>query len=150
MCYCYQKSGNPPFTEAQVSYDYKPGLKRYPTWELPGGVAAWVNGMPEAVLADQFPQTPPIYPKGELIDNFFLQSAIRETEIAAVTNRIEEANADERMQLLNNHFPQSFEQCSPAWGYGCSYRDICHGGGNDPLEHGYTLRDTEHERGYKE
>lgn len=152
VCYAYLKAGNPPFTDTVISYEYKPGLKRFPTWELPGGVATWVAGMPEAILADQFPQTPPIYPKDDLINNFFLQSAIREAEIAAVTTQIEQPDTspEQRLQLLNRHFPQAFEQCSPAWGYGCSYRGICHGGGNDPLEHGFILRNTEHEEEYKE
>ena len=151
LCYAYKRSGNPPFTEDQISYEYKPGFKRYPSWELPGGVKAWVEGMSAQVLGDQFPQTPPILAKGQMIDAFFAQAALRESEIAQamqVINR-EETSPELMQQFLDGFFPQVFESCAPAYGYSCSYRSLCHGSIDDPLSVGFQLRDTSHEKGFK-
>src|SRR5205814_10201562 len=61
FCYAYRRQGNPPFTKTETRYEYAPGFKRSPVWQLDGGVRAWVESMPEEVLTNQFPQSPPIY-----------------------------------------------------------------------------------------
>jgi hypothetical protein len=81
FCYAYKKYGNPPFTLDQVAYEFKAGFKRYPTWELEGGLKKWIDDMPESVLANQFPMTPPIIVNEDLVQAFFVQRWHREMEI---------------------------------------------------------------------
>ena len=140
FCYAYKKSGNPPFTQDQVQYDYKAGFRRVPTWEMAGGVKAWVEGMPDNIVADQFPMTPPIMVNDALVDAFFRQRLVREMEIAdAMSQDIDEAT-------LDRVFPQSFDQCVPSFGYSCPYKKICHGEVSEPLSQGYELRTPHHAR----
>ena len=146
FCYAYKRNGNPPFTKDEISYEYKAGFKRYPTWELPGGVKAWVDGMSPEVLADQFPQTPPIFLKQDMIDRFFAQRAIRETEIGMAHQMLAACKHDEDKQIiLDGSFEQNFEACSPAWGRACQYRQICHGHVVDPLASGFQYRESHHD-----
>lgn len=142
FCYAYKRTGNPPFTKDEVVYDYKTGFKKYPTWELPGGTKAWVDGMPDEVLADLFPQTPSIYIDHDLVDAFFRQVQSREGEIR---DGMEIINGEgEHMQALDAYFPQKFSECSPAYGFGCEFKELCFGHGQDPLETGFQFREPHH------
>ena len=145
FCYAYQRKGTPPFSKDEVSYEYKAGFKRYPTWEMPGGVKAWVEGMPENVLADQFPQTPPIFVKNDLLDAFFNQLAIREGEIESSVELLEGADEDYRKHILDATFPQKFDQCHPYIGKPCAYLKLCHGHVADPLVEGFQYRVPHHQ-----
>ena len=146
FCYAYIRAGNPPFTQDQIRYDYQAGFRRSPTWQLDGGVARWVTQMPDEILADQFPQVPPIFLKEELIRDFFRQTQFREDEIVAGLRRMADSAGipEEVADILNEVFPQRFDQCSPGWGRGCSYRRLCHGRVDDPLSQGYTWRVPHH------
>lgn len=141
FCYAYQRYGTPPFGKTENIYEYRSGFKRFPTWELEGGVKAWVAGMPEEVLGDQFPCTPPIYVKDHMIDNFFAQRSVREHEILEGVKLFNETGDD---HVLNTYFPQKFDQCQPGFGKPCDYRRICHGYVPDPLEQGFVLRQSHH------
>lgn len=145
MCYGYFRSGNPPFSYPETRYEYASGFKRVPTWEMAGGVKKWVEDMPENILADQFPQTPPIFIKDDLIDAFFAQRAVREHEIK-LANQMLAATDDVEIftAILNTTYPQKFSECVPGWGKPCSFRQLCHGGGDHPLNHGYTWREPHH------
>ena len=150
FCYAYVKDAAPPFTAERVEYEYKPGFRRQPTWERPGGVAAWVAGMPANMLADQFPQAPPIFIKDDLVEAFFRQTSRREQEIAWAVGEL--ANIAAEMpstghtteSLMDATFRQHFDQCVPAWGRPCSYRMLCHGHVEDPLTAGYCWREPHH------
>ena len=146
FCYAHTRAGNPPFTLEQVRYDYQAGFRRTPTWARDGGVRGWVAGMPDEILADQFPQVPPIFLKEELIRDFFRQTQFREDEIVAGLRRMADSAGipEEVADILNEVFPQRFDQCSPGWGRGCSYRRLCHGRVDDPLSQGYTWRVPHH------
>lgn len=144
FCYAYRKPANPPFTKEVLSYEYLAGLKRSPTWELPGGVAAWVNEMPDETLSAQFPATPPIYVNDALVERFFTQRATREYEIAVYRATLAE-RPDRRTEILDARFPQRFDQCTPGFGRPCSYRLLCHGGVSDPLTSGFTYRTPHHQ-----
>jgi len=145
FCYAYHRQGNPPFTQTETIYEYRAGFKRIPTWELPEGVKGWVDGMPDTVLADQFPQAPPIFVNGDLVDSFFTQRAWREKEIFAAKQYLKLADESGRKGVMDVAFPQTFEECNPGWGSPCQYRKICHGGLENPLEHGYEYRTPHHE-----
>ncbi len=134
FCYAYKKAGHPPFSEEQISYEYRSGFKRTPVWELDGGIREWVEEMPDHVLADQFPQTPPIFINDDLIDQFFKQRAVREAQIREFRQHIDP------IDRIDEVFPQRFDQCQPAWGFACSYRKLCHSG-VDPFEEGYVWRE---------
>jgi hypothetical protein len=145
-CYAYVKYGQPPFTKDQFAYDYKAGWKKYPTWTMEGGTKDWVNKMPEEVLADQFPRTPPIFVNDDLIEAFFRQQETRQIEIQMAHEicKRDDVTLDAATYMLDKVFPQRFDQCQPAYGYDCSYRNLCHGPDVDPLDIGYIYRDTEH------
>jgi hypothetical protein len=138
FCYGYFRRGNPPFTRDDTTYEYKQGYRRIPTWEMDGGLKKWVEEMPEAVLANQFPQTAPIFVNDPLVDAFFRQRGFRENEIA----KIMETEPDEA--LLDFHFPQKFDQCQPAYGWKCEFIRLCHGHVTDPLSEGYVWRTPHH------
>lgn len=146
FCYAYHRAGSPPFVQEETLYEYRAGFKRVPTWELEGGVKRWVENMPEAVLATQFPQTPPIFIKEGLIDNFFRQRAARETEIHLAKSLIEFAGDDEESKrgIMDMAFPQRFDQCYPSYGKPCMFRQLCHGRVENPLTAGFIYREPHH------
>lgn len=152
FCYAYFKAGDPPFTKDRWSYTYVAGYKKYPIWERPGGVKEWIANMPDAILAEQFPQVPPIFINDSQIDAFFRQRATREAYIKEAADSIaDETLPDEQRQPLMDHaFPQNFSKCNPSFGYGCSFSRICHGPAVDPLSMGYQLRDISHRDKFKE
>ena len=137
FCYAYYRRGTPPFSRDETRYDYAQGFRKTPVWEQPGGVKAWVEGMPTNILGDQFPQTPPIYPNWSLVDAFFEQRIARELEIARGLDKLSP-------DVLGSVFPQTFEQCSPAWGRSCPFRMLCFGQ-MDPFKAGFTPRVPHHE-----
>lgn len=144
FCYAYKKNGNPPFTQDQIEYAYKSGFKRYPTWELPGGVKQWIEDMPEQILGDQFPMTAPIYVNEDLVDAFFRQRLIREREILEGAMAIQEDPSD--IETMDRVFPQKFDVCVPSFGWSCEYKKLCHGKVSDPLNEGFQLREPHHKR----
>jgi PD-(D/E)XK nuclease superfamily len=133
FCYAYLKKGNPPFTQDTIAYEFRSGLRRYPTWELSGGVKKWVEDMPDEVLGSQFPMTAPIMVNETLVETFFTQLRKREAVIAGGGD-------------IDEIFPQRFDQCVPSFGFPCEFRKLCHGGITNPLEAGFTLREPHHKR----
>jgi hypothetical protein len=145
FCYGYIKYGQPPFTKDQIAYEYRSGWKKTPVWELDGGVKKWVEEMPEEVIVDQFPQTPPIPVDDDLIEAFFAQQDVRQTAIEVGKEICANGGVDGySTYMLNTLFPQRFDQCLPAWGYECSYRPLCFGREMDPLVNGFSYRDVDH------
>jgi hypothetical protein len=149
FCYAYKRTGNPPFTTDETSYEYRAGFKRYPTWELPGGVKAWVEGMPENVLSDQFPQTPLIMINDDLIDRFFKQQAYRHHEMR-LAKEIIDANPDALMDILDVSFPQKFEACTPSFGRPCAYKRLCFGPEIEGIPPGFEAKPDKHLDAFKE
>lgn len=147
FCYLYYRPANPPFVKEDVAYEFKAGLKRHPTWERDGGVKQWVENMPDQVLSDQFPRTPVIFIKDDLIDRFFAQRLIREGEISLALQMIEQHKDEPDMVegLLDTAFPQKFDQCAPYFGKPCTYRNVCFGQVTEPLSQGYSLRESHHQ-----
>lgn len=147
FCYAYYKAGDPPFTKDEFSYSYRAGLKKFPVWRKSGGVKQWVDGMPEQLLAEQFPQVPPIFINNDLIDAFFRQRAERELEIAIAARAINGPHISPEMkeQVLDTSFPQSFESCSPSFGSGCQFKRLCFGSVSNPLEEGFSIRKPHHQ-----
>lgn len=151
FCYGYFKHGEPPFTEDKWSHTYKPGFKKAPIWLRPGGVKQWIEEMPENVLAEQFPQVPPIFIDDSLVDSFFEQRDFREHEIAAASKALQNPDLtdENRKMILDMTFPQRFDQCSPSFGTGCTFKKLCFSPLADrPLEAGYVLRDNSHRDGF--
>lgn len=144
FCYAYRRAGNPPFSREEFSHEYKPGFRRHPVWELPGGVKAWVAGMTSEQLADQYPVTPQIFINDALVDSFFTQRAYREHEIKVAMQMMEPADEEGRQSIMDIAFPQKFSECSPAYGRPCQFKRICHGGVTNPLEQGWELRQAHH------
>lgn len=143
FCYAYKRNGNPPFTKDEIQYGYKAGFKRYATWELAGGVKKWVEEMPEYILSEQYPITPPILIDENLVERFFNQRGTREKEIHHAVKMI--AANPESESLLDDYFPQKFDQCTPYFGKKCEYSRLCHGYSGAPLTNGFTHREPHHE-----
>jgi hypothetical protein len=147
FCYAYMKQGHPPFYKPELSYEYKNGLRRVATWELEGGTKAWVEAMPDAILVDQYPQTPPIFPNDDLITDYFSQRAMRELEIKMAKEMLASADETSAKVVLNGAFPQRFDQCKP---YSkntkpCPNRVMCFGNCTDPIKAGFVKRLAHHQ-----
>jgi hypothetical protein len=145
FCYAYYKKGDPPFTKPEYAHEYKPGYRRTPTWEMEGGVKQWIETMPSNVLADSFPQTPPIFTNQDILTNYFMQRAMREIEIMMAKQMLA-GGVDDKL-VLNGTFPQRFDRCKPPYGNAkpCQNRVLCHGCVSDPLKAGFTKREPHHE-----
>jgi hypothetical protein len=151
FCYGYFKPGDPPFTRDRWSYTYVQGMKKYPIWEKPGGVKAWVESMPEALLAEQFPQVPPIFINESLVDAFFYQRAIREQQISNASLLIQGDSEVFRDIRLADAFPQRFDKCQPSFGSPCQFKRLCFGPHPlNPEAEGYILRDNSHRKPFEE
>jgi hypothetical protein len=148
FCYGYARSAQPPFISGEVRYDYAPGFKRAPVWEMEGGVREWVANMPDNTLVEQFPRTAPIFINEDLVNAFFNQRAIREREIQMgmflIEGTYEIDDKETRAAGLDAYFPQKFEQCYPAFGNPCAYRSLCFSNSDNPLALGYNWRESHH------
>lgn len=144
IVYGYKSAGQPPFSKDRFSYDYEKGFFRTPVWALPGGIKKWIEEMPEDILSNQFPQTPPIFVKDDMIDAFFRQRVMRESEIRLAMQMME-AQPEMSQAILDVTFPQKFEACNPGWGTGCEYRAICFGNPEDLVLAGYEPREPHHD-----
>ena len=145
FCYAYRRAANPPFVKEEIGYEYKAGFRRFPIWELPGGVQKWVETMPIEILRDQFPRTPLIFINDELVERFFAQRATREMEIAMAMEMVKDTDDEEaKTQILDVSFPQKFDQCIPSFGRPCIYRNLCFNRVTSPLSQGYTYREPHH------
>lgn len=147
LCYAYHRKGTPPFYSDEWAYEYRAGLKKYPVWQRPGGIAKWVEEMPTRILAEQFPQVPPIFINNSQIDAFFRQTIDREKEIWMASQAILHGGNEElNQQVLDMAFPQNFSDCSPSFGHACPYKKICFGPPNrEPLSMGYVYRTPHHQ-----
>jgi hypothetical protein len=146
FCYGYFRKGQPPFTEDQLEYSYKAGFKRTPTWEMDGGVKGWIEGMPESVLSEQFPQVPPIFINDDMVNNFFKQRGFRENEIQLALGILESTeDPDAFKNVLDVAFPQKFDSCSSYYGRECEFKRICFGNVDDPLTSGWEERIPHHQ-----
>lgn len=147
FCHGYHKPGQPPMVKEQWSYIYRAGLKKSPIWKKEGGVKKWVEEMPENLLSQQLPMTPPIFVNRDLIESFFRQRGIREHDIRTARKQIADPNLSdyEKQQWLDTIFIQNFEACSPGWGTGCDFKKLCHGYVQDPLLAGFQLRHSHHQ-----
>jgi hypothetical protein len=144
FCYAYHRAGNPPFTKEEFIYEYKAGYKRTPVWNMEGGVKKWIENMPEQVLGDNFPMSPPIFIKEDLVNNFFKQVQVREHEIELANQMLEGADEETKEAILNTSFEQHFDKCVPSWGHPCEYRKLCFGCVQNPLEEGFCYREAHH------
>lgn len=144
FCYFYGHPGNPPFEKPRVSYEYKAGLRKTPVWQKDGGVKQWVEDMPAALLASQFPQTPPIFLREHLVDAFFRQQGHREIQIReARASLLDGACTETPKGIMDIVFPQHWESCN-AWNRPCEFKRLCFGAPCNPLEIGYQLRVSHH------
>lgn len=143
FCYAYKRNGNPPFTKDAIAFEYTKGMFRTPIWELAGGVGQAIEAMPEHILSEQFPCSPPIFVKDEMVETFFRQLALREAEIELAKNFM--ASTEEGLGALDVTFPQNFEACNPGWGKPCEFLALCHSGKGDPFTRGYQERVPHHQ-----
>lgn len=173
FCYCWvseaqKKDFDQPFTD--MIYDeannlllspiYRRGARwsRVPTWEMPHGLAWWVEQMPAEILQRQFPTTPPIFLNEEVATEFFDQTIPRVLEIDRARKAFAEISKDfnegiislneaneASEAILRKRFPKHTDQCSPAIGRRCAYWRCCHSPiGSDPIGSGYYEKRTPH------
>jgi hypothetical protein len=147
LCYSYRRAGNPPLVEEKFRYDYLAGYRKFPVWDMEGGVKQWIEKMPTNILASQFPQAPPIFINEDLVNAFFRQRAVRETEIHDAMDLIQLTSVSdaEKKVEMDEVFGQKFDQCSPGWGHSCSCKKLCFSGIDDPLQAGFMWREPHHQ-----
>ena len=142
FCYAYHHPGNPPFEKPKWAYEYKAGLKKFPVWQRDGGVKQWIAEMPMALLASQFPQTPPLFKNEMIVEKFFRQQGRREIDIRNYRSFATGGVVPE--DIHDRTFPMHFESCN-AWSRPCAYKRLCFGAPVNPLSIGYTLRHSHHD-----
>lgn len=113
------------------SYTYKAGKGWEPfgTFDEFDDLGGWVANMPAEILAAQFPQTAPIFLREDVAETYFRQQLWREKEVKGALEGLEQAseygvNAD-IINILDEHFPQDFHKCDPAYGFKCDMMPIC-------------------------
>jgi hypothetical protein len=156
--YGFVHEGQPGILDDQFSYEYMraKGWQRFGLTQ--GTIANWVENMPEATLAAQFPETPLIPIRDDLVDKFVQQRGIREADIRNARETMKEiaelddgVSDEDKLRLIdiemNSCFSQNFDRCEPAWGYPCNMRDLCWQSAirADPLGSGmFQWRDPHH------
>ena len=142
FAYCWRTDDVPGVLAPKIAYEARrqKGWFLAPTWDLPIPFATYVREMPEGLLREQLPQTPPIFLREDMVETFFAQRAMREERLA------EWHAAGAPASALDSLFPQQFSQCSPGWGYSCAFADACwlpHIGAA-PLESGSFVQRVPH------
>ena len=166
----YEKDGHSrsPFCEGwrflgggtiTFSYVYmrSKGWERFFAGEHPYGIAGWIEEMPQDLLEKQFFRTPPIYPRKDLVDQFFAQLVHREDAISSAktnikliseSNRPDAAKAALIDRIMAGTFPMKFKACSGRYGkYDCPMLEACWNPrvASDPLGSGlYVPREPHH------
>lgn len=111
------------------SYTYKnyKGWEPFYTFDEFDSLENWVNNMPLEILAAQFPRTAPIYPRKEIAETYFRQQMYREREVkGALEDLASPPFTDTTIDdILDEHFPQDFHKCTPAYGFDCEFKDLC-------------------------
>ena len=150
LVYGYKQNGQPPFRPDLWSFEYQKGYWRTAAWTRPGGIKQWIADMPDDVLSNQYPVTPPLFLKEDMVDRFFTQTRWREHEIKMACQMLNsgEMDAEAQQNILDVAFPQRFDQCRLGYGKSdegitCEYLPICHGGGQ--LGHQFLPRELHHE-----
>lgn len=132
----------------EYSYSYKnyKGWEPFSTYDEFPDLSEWIANMPTEKLAEQFPQTGPIFPNQFIADTYFRQQLIREKEVAGALNKlhIEGIFDYELEEILDAHFPQDFHKCTPPYGFGCEFENLCWIPfiSADPLGSGQYIRRT--------
>lgn len=139
--------------------DHASGFQWRTALEYDGGIAAWIDALPNDVFSEYFPCTPPITPDPEYLDNYVQQRTYREKEIAAwhaemddlesqVENgiRTEEEYEELFNASLNRVWPQESNACeNEMTGFRCSFYEACWNKmvNRDPLKSGlFKLRES--------
>jgi hypothetical protein len=135
--YCRQAIGAVGKTVWRV--EHAGGFTYRTALEYDGGITAWIDALPNEVVAEYFPCTPPITPDPEYLDNYVAQRTYRETEIAqwhadmdeleraveagVITEEVYEARFN---QSLNEVWPQENNACeNEMTGFRCSFYEVC-------------------------
>ena len=141
LVYGYRREGEPGVTKAAYSWEYKKGFERFDVTLYPGGVRAWVAEAPDSVIADCFPQTPPIYLNRPKMREFLDQRSQRELNIAHATSVLEDAPADHAAAVLRDEFEQNFSACESDR-FKCPFFEACHieAVGKDPVGSGLFVK----------
>lgn len=151
FCEGWRFLGGGPIVFA-YTYMRSKGWERFFAGEHPEGISAWIEEMPRDLLEKQFPRTPMIYPRRDLIDRFFAQLIEREDAIQHSVDLIEaySAKGDEQsiQEELDTTFPMKFKACQGRYGkYDCPMLEACWNPrvGADPLGSGlYIQREPHH------
>lgn len=116
LAYAWCKRAQPGLGKDVWSPTYRVGWERRAITDQ--GVAAWVSDLPKTLVQDQFPITPPIMIRRDLVKAYFEQVVEREQAIAEIP--IDSNN----MTML---FPQHFSNCDEYSKFrrACAYKDCC-------------------------
>lgn len=132
----------------QYSYEYQRsrGWEMFSTIDEFEDLENWVANMPVPLLTEQFPQTGPIFCRDDIAAKWFRQQLIREAEVDEAAQLLQTStNVEEIEAILDKYFRQNFSHCDPAFGYSCSFQNLCwipHVE-SDPLGSGQFIRYAE-------
>jgi hypothetical protein len=135
--YCRQAIGAVGKTVWRV--EHAGGFSYRTALEYDGGITAWIDALPNEVLAEYFPCTPPICPDDEYLDSYVRQRTYREMEIAKwhaemdyLERKLEAGEITEEfyeqrfMELMDEVWPQEVNACeNEMTGFRCSFYEAC-------------------------
>ena len=129
----------------QYSYEYQrsKGWEQFSTFEEFDDLSAWIGNMPAETLAEQFPQTGPIFIREDIAETWFRQQLIREAEVDEGVQLLHSSTSVEEITaILDKYFKQNFSHCEPAYGYSCEFSPLCWQPwvGSDPLGSNLFIR----------
>lgn len=139
----YSPFANVYVRDGDIRYEYTRGYDRRGVWNIEGGVERIVRDMPPEVLNKQFPCTPPIVVRGDIVESLLKQQMWRETDITFA-----HSNGVELCPNLDKVYPQHLTSCDPMIGHPCPFKAACFNPSvrRDPVRSGlYGWREPHHE-----
>lgn len=137
----YSPFANVYVRDGDVRYEYTRGYDRRGVWNIEGGVERIVQEMPDEVLNKQFPCTPPIVVRTDIVEALLKQQAYREFEI-------ERGLDPDDPWPIDRVFSQHLTSCDPMIGHPCPFKAACFNPSvrRDPVGSGlYEYRIPHHE-----
>lgn len=112
--------------EYSVEYKRGRGWEMFSPLEEFEDYSQWLSMLPRETVAEQFPQTAPIMLREDIAETWFRQQLIREREVDEAAQLLQEVTTVAAIDaILDKYFRQNFSKCEPAYGFDCSYKDIC-------------------------
>jgi len=134
LAWGYRKQGVPGMVEDQYAGEYRKGWDKIRVADLTMGVEAWTQLLGDEVMAKQVFQTAPIFRQDLLLQAFYQQTSFQEDQVLHAVRLMRQVAGMESMaeedkeaaieEVMDRHFPQSFNQCVTRYGP-CPFLKAC-------------------------